>query len=322
MPERAARAGREGQPSASSMRDASARRRRRRRLLPRWFMAWPALLWWAFFFVIPLVWIAYYSLGVKPADLSQGAVSLETLSFTNYVAATSEIFLKVFWITVRTGGLGTIACALVGFPVAYALANYVSPRWRAILLFLLVLPYWTSFLLRTFAWRIVLAPEGTLSGALQALGFLDRPLGILDTNAAVQLGIIYNYLPLMILPMFVALDRIDPALPKASMDLGAGPVATFFSVTVPLAMPGILGGLLMTFILATGDYVVPAILGGARGLMVGNLVATQILASQNLPLGAAMAIMLIAMLALMVAATGAAMMGVRGALRMLRGPAI
>lgn len=312
----------DGAGAYAGQRRVGARRHPRRRLLPRWYMAWPALLWWAFFFVIPLGWIAYYSLGVKPADLSQGAVSLAELSFSNYVTATSEIFLKIFWITVRTGGLGTLACGLVGFPVAYALANYVSPRWRAILLFLLVLPYWTSFLLRTFAWRIVLAPEGTLSGALQALGLLNHPLGMLDTNAAVQLGIIYNYLPLMILPMFVALDRIDPALSKASMDLGAGPVATFFSVTVPLAAPGILGGLLLTFILATGDYVVPAILGGARGLMVGNLVATQILASQNLPLGSAMAIMLIGMLALVVITAGATLMGARAALRLLRGPAI
>lgn len=294
----------------------------RRRLLPRWYMAWPALVWWGFFFVVPLVWIAYYSLGVKPADLSQGAVSLDHLSISNYISATSEIFLRVFLITLRTGGLGTLACALVGFPVAYALANHVSPRWRVVLLFLLILPYWTSFLLRTFAWRIVLAPEGTLSGALQAIGLLDRPLGLLDTNAAVQLGIIYNYLPLMILPMFVALDRIDPALPKASMDLGAGRIATFLSVTVPLAAPGILGGLLLTFILATGDYVVPAILGGARGLMVGNLVATQILASQNLPVGAAMAIILIAMLALVVVAIGVILIVTRSVLRLMRGPAI
>jgi spermidine/putrescine transport system permease protein len=290
--------------------------------MPRWIMASPVLLWWSFFFFIPLIWIAYYSLGYKPEDLSQGAVSLDPLSFSNYATATSDLFLRVFWVTMRTGGLGTIACALVGFPVAYALANHVSPRWRAILLFLLVLPYWTSFLLRTFAWRIVLAPEGHLSRALQGLGVLHAPLGLLDTNSAVQLGIIYNYLPLMILPMFVALDRIDPALPKASMDLGAGPVATFFSVTIPLAAPGILGGLLLTFILATGDYVVPAILGGARGLMVGNLVATEILASQNLPLGAAMAILLILMLALVVMATGLAIWLARGALRLARGPAL
>jgi spermidine/putrescine transport system permease protein len=305
--------------ASASARPARAGRARR---LSRPLAAYPALFWWGVFFVIPLGWMGYYSLGVKPADLAAGAVSLDDLSLANYGAATSEIFLKVFWITIRTGLLGTLACAVVGFPVAYALANYVSERWRAVLLFLLVLPYWTSFLLRTFAWRIILAPEGTLSTALRALSILDQPLLILDTNAAVQLGIIYNYLPLMILPMYVALERIDPALRSASMDLGAGPLRTFFSVTVPLAAPGILGGLLLTFILATSDYVVPAILGGARGLMVGNLVASQILASQNLPLGSAMAILLIGMLAGVVLAIGLALWATRAALRLLRGRAV
>jgi spermidine/putrescine transport system permease protein len=310
------------EPGAVGLHRARAGRARRRRLLPRWAMAWPALLWWGFFFFVPIGWIAYYSLGIKPADLSAGAVSLDDLSTANYSAVLSEIFLRVFWVTVRTGGLGTLACALVGFPVAYALATHVSPRWRSLLLFLLVLPYWTSFLLRTFAWRIILAPEGTLSTTLRSLQILDFPLGLLDTNAAVQLGIVYNYLPLMILPMFVALERIDPALRQASMDLGAGPATTFFSVTLPLAAPGILGGLLLTFILATSDYVVPAILGGARGLMVGNLVATQVLASQNLPLGAAMAITLIGMLALVVLAAALVLFAMKAAARALRGPSI
>ncbi len=285
-------------------------------------MAGPSLLWWGFFFVVPLVWIGIYSLGTKPADPGEGPVSLETLSLGNYVIATSELFLRVFWVTVRTAGLGTLACVVVGFPVAYALANHVPARWRAGLMFLLVLPYWTSFLLRTFAWRIVLAPEGQLSQALQALGLLTGPLTMLDTNAAVQLGIIYNYLPLMVLPIFVALERIDPALLRASMDLGAGPVRTFLAVTVPLAAPGIAGGVLLTFILAAGDYVVPAILGGAKGLMVGNLVATQILASQNLPVGAAMAIILIMLLAGVVLAGQLALVAARGLLRLVRGPAI
>lgn len=293
-----------------------------RRLMPRWAMAGPSLLWWSFFFVVPLGWIAAYSLGTKPVTPGAGPVSLEVLSLDNYAAAGSGVFLVVFWITMRTAVLGTIACALVGFPVAYALANLVPPRWRSVLLFLLVLPYWTSFLLRTFAWRIVLAPEGVLSGALQSLGIIDGRLALLDSNAAVQLGIVYNYLPLMILPMYVALERIDPALIRASMDLGAGPVRSFMSVTVPLAAPGIFGGLLLTFILAAGDYVVPAILGGAKGLMVGNLVATQILSAQNLPLGAGMAILLIFMLAIVVAAGAAVLLGARGVVRLARGPAI
>jgi spermidine/putrescine transport system permease protein len=185
--------------------------------------------------------------------------------------------------------------------------------------FLLIVPYWTSFLLRTFAWRIILAPQGTLSDVLQALGILSRPLLILDSNAAVQLGIVYNYLPVMILPIYVALERIDTSLIRASMDLGAGPLRTFLRVTLPLAMPGLLGGLVLTFILAAGDYVVPTILGGTKGLMVGNLIATQILASQNLPLGSAMAVMLIGLLAGVLILAGLVLFVLQRLLKLARG---
>lgn len=293
-----------------------------RRHLPPWSMATPVLLWWGFFFFIPLAWMAYYSLGIKPEQPGAGPVDLTNLSFANYVTATSDVFVTVFQITMRTAGLGTLACALVGFPVAYALAHYVPQRWKTVLLFVLVLPYWINFLLRTFAWRIILAPEGALSHALQSIGILSGPLSVLDSNTAVQLGIIYNYLPLMVLPMFVALDRIDPALVQGSMDLGATPLRTFFSITLPLAAPGILGGLVLTFVLASGDYVVPAILGGAKGLMIGNLVAIQILSAQNLPLGSAMAILLIVFLVAIILSAGLCLMGVRWMLRVLRGPAI
>ncbi len=296
--------------------------RRRARLLPRWIMAWPALAWWTFFFVIPLLWILLYSLGSKPAATEAGAVSLNSLSVQNYGEALTGVFFNVFAITMRTAGLGTILAALIGFPVAYALAFYVPPRWRTMLVFLLILPYWTSFLLRTFAWRIILAPQGTLSDVLQSLGIIGGRLLVLDTNAAVQLGIVYNYLPVMILPIYVALERIDKSLLRASMDLGAGPFRTFVQVTLPLAAPGLLGGLLLTFILAAGDYVVPTILGGTKGLMVGNLVATQILASQNLPLGAAMAVVLIGLLFLIVAAVALALWSARAAFRSVRGAPI
>jgi spermidine/putrescine transport system permease protein len=305
------------------MSTATAIPRNPTRLLPNWTMAWPALAWWIVFFVIPLIWIVIYSFGAKPeAGAGAGPVSLEHLSFNNYGAALSDVFFRVFQITMRTAGIGTILCAVVGFPVAYALALHVPERWRSMLVFLLILPYWTSFLLRTFAWRIVLAPEGQLSQTLRDLGIISRPLLILDTNAAVQLGIVYNYLPVMILPMYVALSRIDPALLRASMDLGAGPMRTFFNVTLPLATPGILGGLLLTFILAAGDYVVPTILGGTKGLMVGNLVATQILSAQNLPLGAAMAVLLICMLALVVAGAGLFLWLCATLVRRVKGPAL
>ncbi len=296
--------------------------RLRRRLMPRWVMAWPALAWWTIFFITPLFWIILYSFGSKPPPTVSGPVSLQILSFGNYAQALNEIFFNVFLGTLRTAGLGTTLSALCGFPVAYALAMHVSPRWRSLLVFLLILPYWTSFLLRTFAWRIILAPHGTLSETLRDLGILARPLLILDTHAAVQLGIIYNYMPVMILPIYVALERIDKSMLKASMDLGAGPVRTFLQVTLPLAAPGLLGGILLTFILAAGDYVVPTILGGTKGLMVGNLVATQILASQNLPLGAAMAILLIALLALSVVVVGLVLWAILRLIKQIRGPAL
>jgi len=282
-------------------------------------MAWPALAWWTFFFIIPLFWIILYSFGSRPTAVAAGPVALEVLSFDNYWQALSEIFFRVFQITMRTAGLGTILCALLGFPVAYAIAMHVPQRWRSIFVFLLIVPYWTSFLLRTFAWRIILAPQGTLSDILQSIGILGRPLLILDTNAAVQLGIIYNYLPVMVLPIYVALERIDTSLIKASMDLGAGPLRTFLQVTMPLAAPGLFGGLVLTFILAAGDYVVPTILGGTKGLMVGNLIATQILASQNLPLGSAMAVMLIGLLAGVLIVAGLLLMTAQRLLGLLRG---
>jgi spermidine/putrescine transport system permease protein len=282
-------------------------------------MAWPALAWWTFFFVIPLLWILVYSLGAKPPANVAGPVSLETLSLTNYGQALTEGFCNVFQITMRTAGLGTVLSALLGFPVAYALALHVPARWRSVLVLLLILPYWTSFLLRTFAWRIILAPQGTLSDILHALGLISGRLMVLDTNIAVQLGVVYNYMPVMILPIYVALERIEPSLIRASMDLGAGPFRTFFQVTLPLAAPGLFGGLLLTFILAAGDYVVPTILGGTKGLMVGNLVATQILASQNLPLGAAMAVVLIGLLALVVVIAAAILWALRCLLKAYRG---
>jgi spermidine/putrescine transport system permease protein len=289
---------------------------------PRWSLAAPALLWWLFFFVAAFAAIGFYSLGQKAPYTAREPVTFEPLTFGNYQEALSPVFLQVFWITLRTAGLGTLACLLVGFPVAYALATRVPQRLRPWLLFYLILPYWISFLLRTFAWRIILAPEGALSGFLQASGMLHAPLAILDTQAAVQLGIIYNYLPVAILPIFVALDRIDPELRRASMDLGAGRVATFVQITLPLAAPGIIAAALLTFVLAAGDYVVPAILGGARGLMIGTLIAIQILGAQNLPLGAAMAVTLIALLALAVAVVAALIVLIKLAVRAARGPAI
>ncbi len=287
-----------------------------------WIMAGPALIWWLIFFIAPFVAIIYYSLGQKAPFTSQHSVVFDHLSLANYAQSLSHVFFQVFVITLRTAGIGTVVCLLVGLPVAYALATRVPGRWRPWLLLLLILPYWISFLLRTIAWRIVLAPEGILSAVLQHIGIISGSLSILDTQTAVQLGIIYNYLPVAIFPIFVALDRIDPALMEASMDLGGGRISTFLKITLPLAVPGIIGAAVLTFVLAAGDYVVPAILGGAHGLMIGKIIAIEILGAQNLPLGAAMAVILIGLLALVGLIVITLVLLVRYFLRLARGPAL
>ncbi|MEI2672033.1 MAG: ABC transporter permease [Marmoricola sp.] len=154
------------------------------------------------------------------------------------------------------------------------------------------MPYWTSFLVRTIGWQIILAPHGFLSNFLQDIHLINGPIEVLYTRAAVQLGVVYNYLPLMILPMYVAFERTDAAQREAARDLGAGRLKAFFSVTLPDALPGLLAGSLLVFIPLMGDYITPSVLGGARGNMVGQMLAQQFESAQNWALGAAMAFIL------------------------------
>lgn len=261
----------------------------------------PAAAWYITFFVLPLAIILVYSFGYKPpSGIAQTSIALDGLSLDNYRATATPLFAELFLMTLRTAVVGTLLCLLVAFPVAYALATRIPPRWRGVALAAIIVPFWTSFLLRTFAWRILLAANGPLSDALQSLGFMAGPLRVLDTMGAVQLGVVYNYLPLMIFPIFVALEDMDPALREASMDLGAGHVRTFLHVTLPLAMPGVSAGLAIVFVPLAGEYVTPAILGGVRGAMAGNLIASQFLEAQNWALGAAQAVVLVALILLVV----------------------
>ena len=283
--------------------------------LPRISLALPSLAWYIAFFIVPLIVIVVYSFGYKPPSTAASSIGLDRLSFDNYTNTFSDTFNQTFIATIRIAVIGTLLCLLVGFPLAYFLATRISPKWRGVLLGLVIVPFWTSFLLRTFAWRILLAANGPASEALQSIGWLDQPLRVLDTRGAVQLGVLYNYLPLMIFPLFVALDRMDPALREASKDLGANRIATFIQVTLPLVMPGVVAGLLLVFIPLAGEYVTPAVLGGAKGLMAGGLVASQFLAALNWALGSAMAVVLILLILAVIAVFGAAGLIVR---RMVR----
>jgi len=277
-----------------TQRVAESERRARRIRAPRFAMALPAWIWFVFFFALPVLWIVYYSFGYKP-DIFH-PIATDKLSLTTYREAISSTFLHVFSQTLQISILGTALCFLIGFPFAYWLATRVAPRWRGVLLGLVIVPFFVNFLVRTIGWFILLSPNGPVSSLLQRWGILSDPLHLLETRGAVQLGVVYNYLALMILPLFVTLDRLDPAMREASKDLGATRWKTFRQVTLPLAAPGIVAGLLLVFIPLTGDYITALVLGGAKGNMAGVMVASQFTVAQDWALGAAQAVILIAMI--------------------------
>ena len=277
-----------------AQRVADSERGARRIRAPRFAMALPAWIWFVFFFTLPVLWIVYYSFGYKP-DIFH-PIATDKLSFGTYHEAFSSTFLHVFSQTLQISILGTALCFLIGFPFAYWLATRVAPRWRGVLLGLVVVPFFVNFLVRTIGWFILLSPNGPVSSLLQRSGIRSEPLHLLETRGAVQLGVVYNYLALMILPLFVTLDRLDPAMREASKDLGASRWKTFRQVTLPLSAPGIVAGLLLVFIPLTGDYITALVLGGAKGNMAGVMVASQFTIAQNWALGAAQAVILIAMI--------------------------
>ena len=227
------------------------------------------------FFLVPVLWIVYYSFGRKP-DIFR-PIATDKLSLDRYKEGLSGPFLHVFSQTLQISIVGTVLCLLIGFPFAYWLATRVTVKWRGLLLGLVIVPFFVNFLIRTVAWLIILAPNGPVSTLLQTWGLRSEPLHLLETRGAVQIGVVYNYLALMIFPLFVTLDRLDPAMREASKDLGASRWA----------------GLLLVFIPLTGDYITPLVLGGAKGNMAGAMVASQFIAAQNWALGAAQAMILI-----------------------------
>jgi spermidine/putrescine transport system permease protein len=235
--------------------------------------------------------VVWFSFGYKPGIF--GTHANDVLSLDRYAEAMSPTFFATFQNTLWVGILGTLLCLLIGAPVAYWMAVKAPPSRRGLLIALVMVPFWTNFLVRTIGWQVILAPEGWLSGMLQFIGVIPGPLDALNTRGAVLLGVVYNYLPLMILPLYVAFDRVGTPLREASKDLGANGLRTFLQVTVPLARPGIIAGVLLVFIPLMGDYITATVLGGAQGNMIGQLVASQFGTAQNWALGSAMAVLLI-----------------------------
>ncbi|MCO5294892.1 MAG: ABC transporter permease [Homoserinimonas sp.] len=270
--------------------------------LPRPILAFPAIGWLLIFFVAPVLLVLWFSFGYKPGVFQTHAN--DKLSFDRYAEALNPTFFTTFWNTLWVGVAGTLLCLIIAFPVAYWMAAKIPSRYRGLLIALVMVPYWTNFLVRTIGWQIILAPHGWLSAALNWLGLIDGSLDILYTRSAVLLGVVYNYLPLMILPLYVAFDRVSQDMREASKDLGAGRIATLLRVTIPLAMPGIIVGTLLVYIPLMGDYITATVLGGAKGNMAGVLVASQFQTAQNWALGSAMAVLLILLILVSAALAG------------------
>jgi spermidine/putrescine transport system permease protein len=262
-------------------------------------LAVPSLLWYLALFVLPVGLVVVNSFGAKVQG-SPGQVDFERLSFERYREVWQGPFRTVLAQTIKTSLIGTGFCLIIGLPVAYYLAFKVGPRAKVVVLALLMIPFFTNFLLRTLSWRIVFQPNGLVSNFLRdghwftfGRSLRSTPLQLLDTRGAVQIAIVYNYLPLVIFPLWVALDRVELHLREASKDLGAGRMRTFFQVTLPLARPGIVAALVLVFVPLSGDYVTAKLLGGAKGNMAGAAVAEQYFSAQNAARGSAVAVVLI-----------------------------
>ncbi len=230
------------------------------------------------------------------AGLGRLLDDLGSLTLDNFALVASDaIYLDAFLTSLRIAVTATGLTLLLALPMAKAIAGF-APRWRPLLLLLIVLPFWTSFLIRIYAWIAILKPEGLLNAGLLALGVIERPLTILNTEIAVHLGIVYAYLPFMVLPIYASLTRIDPALAEAAADLGASRWQTFRDVTLPLAAPGILAGCLLVFIPATGEFIIPDLLGGPDTLMIGSLVWTEFFTNRDWPVAATVSLLAIVVL--------------------------
>jgi putrescine transport system permease protein len=218
---------------------------------------------------------------------------LRQLSFDNFTGLIDEpLYLDAFVTSIRIAATATVILVLIGYPVAYAMAR-APARLRPLLVMLAVLPFWTSFLIRVYAWIGILKPEGLLNTALMSLGLLDEPLQILDSEIAVQIGLVYSYLPFMLLPLYASLERLDGTLIEAAQDLGAPPWKAFWLVTVPLSLPGVLAGCFLVFIPALGEFVVPDLLGGSETLMIGKTLWTEFFNNRDWPLASAVAVVLL-----------------------------
>ena len=274
--------------------------------LRRWYVIAGPYLWMVLFFLIPFLIVVKISLSdvataVPPYtptfDFTTGFRDFfSKLDFENYAFIFSDpLYTSAYWSSVKIAALSTFLTLLVAYPIAYGMAR--APKdWQPTLMMFVILPFWTSFLIRVYAWIGILKKEGLLNLYLTNLGLIHEPLNILNTNTAVYIGIVYSYLPFMILPLYASLEKINPSLLEAAEDLGCKPWRAFWQVTFPLSLPGVLAGCFLVFIPAVGEFVIPDLLGGSDTLMIGKTLWSEFFSNRDWPLASAVAVMLLLVL--------------------------
>jgi len=266
-------------------------------------------LWLFLFFLVPFLIVFKISLSttaiamppyVPVFRLEEGLAgflaSLGELTLDNYLWLTEDaLYFNAYVSSITIAAVSTLITRAVGFPIAYGMAR-APASLRPTLLMLVILPFWTSFLIRVYAWIGILKPEGLLNQFLIWLGVIDTPLLILNTNTAIYIGIVYSYLPFMVLPLYAALEKMDYSLVEAAQDLGCTPISAFWKITFPLALPGVVAGSMLVFIPAMGEFVIPDLLGGSQTLMIGKTLWNEFFNNRDWPVSSAVAVILLLLL--------------------------
>ena len=263
-------------------------------------------LWLLIFFLLPFAIVVKISLKdtanalppyVPTLNLSDGLAGITSffsqLDFESFAwLLDDKIYFLSYLNSLKIAFISTLLTLLIGYPMAYGLAK--SPqRWRTILLMLVILPFWTSFLIRVYAWIGILKPEGLLNMGLMGLGLIDTPLAIINTPTAVYIGIVYSYLPFLVLPLYATLEKLDQTLIEAALDLGCSPIKAFWQVTFPLSLPGVVAGCFLVFIPAMGEFVIPDLLGGSDTIMIGKTLWSEFFGNRDWPIASAVAVVLL-----------------------------
>jgi spermidine/putrescine transport system permease protein len=262
--------------------------------LRRFVLLGPGLTWLAIFLVLPCLLVVTYSFFERGV---YGGIDY-VLTLDNYARASDPLYLRIFLQSLEIAALTTLLALVIGYPAAYFIALAPARRQKALLI-LAILPFWSNYLIRTYAWIVLLNREGLINRVLGGAGLIEEPLPLLYIDFAIVVGLLYAYLPFMILTLYASISRLGPELREASADLGAGSLQTLAHVTLPLTVPGIAAGSVFVFVLSIGNFITPDLLGGGRRIMVGNLIYDQFLSARDWPFGASLAFLLIGLMMLL-----------------------